>query len=76
MHNIKNSFNTTSKESLKDDLKFSEIICPYSKKKLITHNCAKCEFCQQIKGTHKSGRSLTSLICMFGLEKDGELDDI
>ena len=48
------------------------ILCPYSKEELEVNNCYNCSYCQIMKGEHKSGRSLTSLICLYGLENEGD----
>ena len=75
MHNIENfsKAKNTGKTSseYKKHLEFKEILCPKNNSRLVVSNCFKCQDRQKIKSTHKSKRTLTSLICLYGTKSDG-----
>ena len=79
MHNTKHLLKT-----LEDKLSNSEvgqkssqieIFCPFTNERLKTSNCYKCKFCQKFEGKHQSGRTLTSLICIYGQENGSEEEE-
>lgn len=76
MHNIENFSevrkNEISKKIVEKSSKFNEILCPLTKDAIIVSNCNNCQHCQKMKGTHLSGRSLTSLICLYNSNNEGE----
>ncbi|NHK32015.1 MAG: hypothetical protein FK730_11730 [Asgard group archaeon] len=51
---------------------FKEILCPLTKNELVSDNCANCKYVQRINAKHNSGRTLTTLICLFSLNTEGE----
>ena len=53
-------------------LKFQEILCPIDGNQLSSNKCVNCEFCQIFEGKFSTNRSLTSLICLYGLKKGSE----
>jgi len=76
MRNIENFSDTNktdfSETILKKKIKYKEILCPLTKDGIIVSNCDNCKYCQKMKGKHLSGRSLTSLICLYNSNKEGE----
>ena len=77
MHNIENFSELRKKEIFKKMLekpfKYNEILCPLTKDGIIVSNCDNCQYCQKMKGMHLSGRSLTSLICLYNSNNKGEV---
>ena len=71
MHNIKNFSEVKKTEISKKTVKYNEILCPLTKDGIIVSNCYNCQHCQKMKGQHLSGRSLTSLICLYNSNKEG-----
>ena len=76
MHNMKD-FSVVRKidapkNTIEKSIKFNEILCPLTKDKIIVSNCFNCQYCQKMKGSHFSGRSLTSLICLYKSSDEGE----
>jgi hypothetical protein len=56
----------------KNKYEFKEILCPLTKNGLATDNCVNCKYVQIINAKHNSGRTLTTLICLFNLNNEGE----
>jgi hypothetical protein len=52
--------------------KFTEILCPLTKNELVSKNCNNCKYIQKIYAKHNSGRSLTTIICLFGINEEGD----
>lgn len=76
MHNIENFSevrkNESSKKAMEKSIKYNEILCPITKDGIIVSNCSNCQHCQKMNSKHFSGRSLTSLICLYNLNNQGE----
>lgn len=77
MHNIENFSELRKKEitkkTLKKPIKYNEILCPLTKDGIIVSNCENCQYCQKMNGLHLSGRTLTSLICLYNSNIKGEV---
>ena len=56
----------------KNKTEFKEILCPLTKTELISENCTNCKYVQSIYAKHDSGRTLTTLICLFNLDNEAE----
>jgi hypothetical protein len=56
------------KKELKID--FREILCPNTLLSLNSSNCSKCQYCKITKSRHRSGRILSTLVCLYGSEKE------
>lgn len=61
-----------NKSAVKKKSDSVEILCPLTKNEIISNNCANCKYVQMINSKHNSGRTLTTLICLFGLNNEGE----
>ncbi len=76
MHNIENISDINKIDRLNSDivrkLKFKEIQCPLSRNILVVKNCNSCKYCQKIEGSHQSKRTLTALVCLYGLDQEDE----
>ena len=59
--------NNLSKEKSKFD--FHEILCPYSLTNLNSKNCNTCQHCKKTVNQHNSGRTLTTFVCLYEIEK-------
>jgi hypothetical protein len=49
------------------------ILCPRNHKEVKSSNCLKCSFCKIMRSKPVSGRTLTSLICLYDM--DGSDDE-
>ncbi|MBN1328541.1 MAG: hypothetical protein JXA54_03615 [Candidatus Heimdallarchaeota archaeon] len=65
------SISDLESNTIKKD-KFRDIQCPLSRNALIVRNCYSCKYCQKIKAKHQTNRTLTALICLFGLDLEDE----
>ncbi|NHJ03410.1 MAG: hypothetical protein EAX90_01185 [Candidatus Heimdallarchaeota archaeon] len=76
MSNTKHLLNTLKNEQINSKLNEKsiqiEILCPFTLEKLNSSVCSRCEYCQTYKGSHNSGRTLTSLICIYGQENGSD----
>jgi hypothetical protein len=68
----KMSCSVENKISGKNKFEFKEILCPLTKNTLVSDNCVNCKYVQRIKAKHNSGRTLTTLICLFNFNNEGE----
>ncbi len=67
---------TENKTIEKIIFEFKEILCPLTKNNLISNNCAKCKHVQRINAMHISGRTLTTLICLYNLNNEDNKNDL
>ncbi|HUU79710.1 MAG TPA: hypothetical protein VMX55_15325 [candidate division Zixibacteria bacterium] len=76
MYNTKHLLSTLKNEQINSKSEERsiqiEILCPYTQEKLKSSVCSRCEYCQTFKGKHNSGRTLTSLICIYGQENGSD----
>jgi hypothetical protein len=68
----KPSFSEDTKTIENHQHKFVDIFCPLTKNELVTKNCTSCSHKQIIHAKHDSGRTLTTLICLYGLDEEGK----
>jgi len=53
------------KKKKNPQLVFLEILCPQTKKKIVSSNCQKCQHKKVLYRQHPAGKTLETIICNF-----------
>jgi len=64
------SLTKTAVENRKPKINYREILCPNTLLSLNSSNCSKCQYCKMTASGHSSGRTLSTLVCLYGSEKE------
>jgi len=54
----------------KSIIDFQVILCPITLLRLNSSKCSNCQYCKMTASKHNTGRTLTTLVCLYGSEKE------